>query len=130
MTPLWTAAEAAAATGGEASRDFAASGVSIDSRTVAPGDLFVALRGETFDGHDFVAAALASGAAAAMVDRVPEGLPGDATLLVVRDTLDGLTGLGIAARAAQLARRSSASPAASARPAPRKRCATFSQRRA
>ncbi|MBS4098603.1 MAG: UDP-N-acetylmuramoyl-tripeptide--D-alanyl-D-alanine ligase, partial [Sulfuricella sp.] len=61
------------------------SGVTSDSRNIAAGDLFVALRGETFDGHDFVAQAIAQGAAAAMVDGVkPEwsGLP----LLVVDDT--------------------------------------------
>ena len=55
--PLWTAADAAAATGGTAQRGWTASGVSIDSRTVKPGDLFVALAGPNFDGHDFIAAA-------------------------------------------------------------------------
>ncbi|MGH9781846.1 MAG: Mur ligase domain-containing protein, partial [Candidatus Acidiferrales bacterium] len=44
-------------------------GVSIDSRTVKPGELFVAIRGPRHDGHDFVAAALAQGAAAAIVGR-------------------------------------------------------------
>ncbi|MGH7095424.1 MAG: Mur ligase domain-containing protein, partial [Stellaceae bacterium] len=67
MNALWTAAEAAAATGGMAVGDWAAAGVSIDSRTVAAGDLFVALAGPLHDGHDFAAAALARGAAAAMV---------------------------------------------------------------
>ncbi len=43
-------------------------GVSIDSRSIRPGDLFVALRGERFDGHDFVDAALAAGASGAVVD--------------------------------------------------------------
>ena len=43
-------------------------GISIDSRVVHPGDLFVALRGERFDGHDFVGAALAAGASGAVVD--------------------------------------------------------------
>ncbi|PXA95943.1 UDP-N-acetylmuramoylalanyl-D-glutamyl-2, 6-diaminopimelate--D-alanyl-D-alanine ligase, partial [Caulobacter sp. D5] len=43
--PLWTAEEIAAATGGKVAGDFAATGVSIDSRTVEPGDLFVALAG-------------------------------------------------------------------------------------
>ena len=60
-TALWTAAEAAMATGGRSSEDWSASGVSIDSRTVAPGDLFVALQGPAFDGHDFVAKAFAAG---------------------------------------------------------------------
>ncbi len=63
---LWTADEAARVTAGEARRDWQATGVSIDSRTVAPGDLFVAIRGPKYDGHDFVGQALAAGAAAAM----------------------------------------------------------------
>ena len=50
-------------------RTFAATGVSIDTRTLQPGDLFVALQGEAGDGHDFVADALAKGAAGAMVHR-------------------------------------------------------------
>jgi UDP-N-acetylmuramoyl-tripeptide--D-alanyl-D-alanine ligase len=100
---LWPAAAAAAATGGRA-RDggaasgWAATGVSIDSRTLAPGDLFVALRGPTHDGHDHVAAALAAGAAAALVDRVPPGLPEDAPLLLVADTMQALEALGTDAR--------------------------------
>lgn len=58
---LWTAAEAAEATEGRASGNWAASGLSIDSRSVQAGDLFIALEGPNFDGHDFVAG-LASGA--------------------------------------------------------------------
>ena len=48
---LWTSAEAAAVTGGTSARDWRATGVSIDSRTVKAGDLFVALAGPNFDGH-------------------------------------------------------------------------------
>jgi UDP-N-acetylmuramoyl-tripeptide--D-alanyl-D-alanine ligase len=99
MTALWTAAEIAAATGGTASCDFAVGGVAIDSRTVAAGDLFVALHGPTHDSHRFVADALARGAAAAMVDRVPEDALPDAPLLRVGDTLAALTALGVAGRA-------------------------------
>jgi UDP-N-acetylmuramoyl-tripeptide--D-alanyl-D-alanine ligase len=98
MTPLWTADELSAATGGRLRGDVAASGVSIDSRTVARGDLFIALRGDNFDGHEFVAQALAKGAAAAMVDKLPDSIETDAPLLVVDDTLSGLTALGRAAR--------------------------------
>ena len=58
MTALWTAEEAAQATGGRTTGDWQAHGVSIDSRTIQPGDLFVALQAER-DGHDFVADALA-----------------------------------------------------------------------
>ncbi|MGH6960555.1 MAG: Mur ligase domain-containing protein, partial [Dongiaceae bacterium] len=64
--PSWTSAEAAAATGGSSTRDWRAGGVSIDSRTMRRGDLFVALAGPNFDGHDFIGAALAAGAAAAI----------------------------------------------------------------
>jgi UDP-N-acetylmuramoyl-tripeptide--D-alanyl-D-alanine ligase len=103
QAPLWTSAEAAAATGGRSTRDWTASGVSIDSRTGNEGDLFVALKGPNFDGHDFVASALAR-AAAAMVSRVPGGVEEDAPLLIVDDTLDGLAALGAAARARTRAR--------------------------
>jgi UDP-N-acetylmuramoyl-tripeptide--D-alanyl-D-alanine ligase len=102
--PLWTAAEAAAATGGRASGWDAVSGIAIDSREVAPGDLFVALPGERADGHAFIADALARGAAAAMVAHRPEDLPGDAPLLEVADTMAGLRALARAARARAEAR--------------------------
>ncbi len=97
MTALWTEGALRAGTGGAFRRAFDASGVSIDSRTLRPGDLFVALQGET-DGHAFVADALARGAAGAMVHRT-DGLPDDAPLLVVGDTLAGLHALGQAGRA-------------------------------
>lgn len=95
----WTAAELAQATGGLPRRPFSASGVSIDSRTVRAGDLFVALVTETGDGHDHVAAALARGAAGALVHRLPDGLADDAPLLQVADTQAGLWALGRFARA-------------------------------
>jgi UDP-N-acetylmuramoyl-tripeptide--D-alanyl-D-alanine ligase len=98
VSALWTAAEASAATGGQGDRDWAATGVSIDSRSIAPGDLFIALAGPQFDGHEFVAAALAKGAAAALVARRPDGVAADAPLLVVEDTLAALGDLGRAAR--------------------------------
>ncbi|WP_407492516.1 UDP-N-acetylmuramoyl-tripeptide--D-alanyl-D-alanine ligase [Pseudooceanicola sp. MF1-13] len=95
---LWTADEAAQATGGQTSGDWQASGVSIDTRTLQPGDLFVALQAAR-DGHDFVAQALEKGAAAALVSRVPDGVAPDAPLLIVDDVLRGLEALGRAARA-------------------------------
>ncbi|MEO1224307.1 MAG: UDP-N-acetylmuramoylalanyl-D-glutamyl-2,6-diaminopimelate--D-alanyl-D-alanine ligase [Pseudomonadota bacterium] len=95
---LWSAAEAAQATDGMAAGDWSASGVSIDSRTVRPGDLFVALKGPSFDGHDFAADALARGAGAAMVHQPPPNVPADAPLLVVDDTMAGLEALGNHAR--------------------------------
>lgn len=96
--PLWTRDAACAATGGASAVDWTATGVSIDTRSLAPGDLFVALSAAR-DGHDFVAEALAQGAAAALVSRIPEGVAPDAPLLVVPDVLDGLRGLAAAARA-------------------------------
>jgi len=98
MSVLWTSAQAQAATGGRTTCDWQASGVSIDTRTLEPGDLFVALKDQR-DGHDFVAQALAAGAAAALVSRVPDGVPQGAPLLIVDDVLAALESLGRAARA-------------------------------
>jgi UDP-N-acetylmuramoyl-tripeptide--D-alanyl-D-alanine ligase len=100
---LWTAAEAAAATGGRATSDWAVDGVSIDTRTLQPGDLFVALKAAR-DGHDFVAQALEEGAGAALVSYIPEGVSEDAPLLIVEDVQSGLEALGRAARARTEAR--------------------------
>ena len=95
---LWTATEAAAATGGQARGDWQADGVSIDTRSLRPGDLFVALKAAR-DGHEFVAQALAKGAAAALVSHVPEGVAPDVPLLVVDDVQVALEELGRAGRA-------------------------------
>ncbi len=98
---LWSSDDAARATGGRATAPWQATGVSIDSRTLQPGDLFVALTAAR-DGHDFVARALAAGAAAAMVSHIPEGVTGP--LLIVDDVQTGLEALGRAARARTQAR--------------------------
>ena len=106
MTPLWTAAEIATATGGSCSGSWSATGVSIDTRTLKIGDLFVALRGPTFDGHDFVDAALARGAAGALVHRADVTSPERKSdsdkshdrLVVVKDTFAALQDLARAAR--------------------------------
>nr|WP_226898474.1 UDP-N-acetylmuramoyl-tripeptide--D-alanyl-D-alanine ligase [Mangrovicoccus algicola] len=95
---MWTSQEAAAATGGTAPVAFAATGLSIDTRTIRPGDIFVALKDQR-DGHDFVAQALEKGAAAALVSRRPEGVGADAPLLIVGDVLAALEDLARAARA-------------------------------
>ncbi|MDE2788905.1 MAG: UDP-N-acetylmuramoyl-tripeptide--D-alanyl-D-alanine ligase [Paracoccaceae bacterium] len=100
MTPLWTSAEAEAATGGRSTERWTASGVSIDSRSLPRKALFVAIRDQR-DGHDFVADAFAKGAAAAVVSRRPPGLPeppGGQPLLVVEETLEALEALARAAR--------------------------------
>ena len=71
---MMTLAEAAKAVGGRTSGNGTVfSGVSTDSRTIGPGELFVALRGERFDGHEFLAAVQARGAAGAIVDRRYQG---------------------------------------------------------
>ncbi len=95
---LWTADQAARATGGSASAPFSASEISIDSRTLAPGALFVAIRGPHHDGHTFVAEAFARGAAAAVVADEGGGAHSNGPLLRVGDTLTALEALGIAAR--------------------------------
>lgn len=91
---LWTSAEIAMATGGVASGEFEVAGVEIDSRDVREGDLFFALKGETTDGHRFLEAAFAKGAAAAVVDRT---VPWPHVL--VNDTAEALERLAAAARA-------------------------------
>ena len=98
VIPLWTSAEAAAATGGHAPEPWSATGVSIDSRSVEAGDLFVALAGPNHDGHDFVEAAFERAAAAAMVSRRPERQSPGAPLLLVVDTFEGLRTLAARAR--------------------------------
>ncbi|MDJ0948244.1 MAG: UDP-N-acetylmuramoyl-tripeptide--D-alanyl-D-alanine ligase [Alphaproteobacteria bacterium] len=95
---LWTAEEAADATDGQASGDWTATGVSIDSRTADAGDLFVALAGPNFDGHDYAAAALAAGCAAAMVTHRPADMPREAPILEVADTAEALYALARVAR--------------------------------
>ena len=99
---LWTVDEIVAATHGvPRGSPGDVSGVSIDSRSVEPGDLFIAIKGDRFDGHAFVDAALEAGAAAALVSAdqadglsVPKG-----GLIVVSDSYDGLYDLARAARA-------------------------------
>lgn len=95
---LWTSREADEATGGISTQPWEATGVSIDTRSLQPGDLFVALADQR-DGHDFVAAALAKGASAALVTHRPSDVPEDAPLLVVGRALEALEALAVASRA-------------------------------
>jgi UDP-N-acetylmuramoyl-tripeptide--D-alanyl-D-alanine ligase len=77
----------------------AAAGISIDSRSIAPGEAFFAIAGEHRDGHDFVPAALAAGAGLAVVAADKRaGFPAQAPLLVVADVLAALGDLARAAR--------------------------------
>jgi len=94
---LWNSADAQSATLGKASARFAVNGFSIDTRTLKEGDLFVALKGDNRDGHDYVGAAFAAKAGAALVSRALDGVAGP--LLTVADTQRGLEDLARAARA-------------------------------
>ena len=95
---LWTASDAAHATGGTIIGDWSTTGVSIDSRSCKVGDLFVTISGPNADGHDYVADALSRGCSAAVVSRRPDNVPDDAPLLLVADTQAALENLGTAAR--------------------------------
>jgi UDP-N-acetylmuramoyl-tripeptide--D-alanyl-D-alanine ligase len=101
--PLWTYDAFLAATRARplGARPEAVTGISIDSRTVQPGDAFFAIKGDTFDGHDFASNALARGAATAVVaDSRLAGLGRTkGSLTIVDDVLDALRGLAGAARA-------------------------------
>ncbi len=92
MSALWTASEIAAATGGMMSEPFEATGISIDSRTTQPGDLFVALI-DARDGHDYIDAAIRAGAAGVLCSK-----PTDAPHVIVADTFQALEALGQAGR--------------------------------
>ena len=94
---LWSAQDAALATGGKTAGKWQAEGVSIDTRTLRAGDLFVALADQR-DGHDFVADALQKGASAALVSRRPADVLSDENLLYVQDVQIALEGLARAAR--------------------------------
>ena len=105
-TPLWTPEAVLAATGGrlEGTPPAALTGVSIDSRAVQAGDIFVAIRGDSLDGHDYAAAALRAGAGLAVVARADDDMRAAGALVVVPDTLKALEDLGRAARARTAAR--------------------------
>ncbi len=100
MQELWTWDALVAASGGMAdgAPPSGITGISIDTRTLNPGDLFVALR-DVRDGHEFVSAAFAARAAAALVSFGYQRQPGDGALLRVSDPLAGLEAIARAARA-------------------------------
>jgi UDP-N-acetylmuramoyl-tripeptide--D-alanyl-D-alanine ligase len=90
---LWTSDEIALATSGTASERFEASGVTFDSREVGPGDLFLALKGESTDGHRFLDQAFAQGAAGALVSQATTH-----PHIFVHDTTAALDALGVVSR--------------------------------
>ena len=87
---LWTKHELISATNGsDPSSNFlknehAVSGVSIDDRTIQKGDLFIAIKGDKFDGHDFIESAISKGASGALVSEEQYALKWNA--LLVKDT--------------------------------------------
>ncbi|NWK94218.1 UDP-N-acetylmuramoylalanyl-D-glutamyl-2, 6-diaminopimelate--D-alanyl-D-alanine ligase [Sphingobium lactosutens] len=93
MTDLWTSEEIAQATGGAVSAPFAVSGVAFDSREVGQGDLFVAMKGETTDGHKFIDKAFGQGAAGAIVSEAVAH-----PHILVPDSAAALEALGKASR--------------------------------
>jgi UDP-N-acetylmuramoyl-tripeptide--D-alanyl-D-alanine ligase len=96
---LWTSNEIAAAVGGTASGSFAVNGVAFNSQEVGEGDLFIALTGETTDGHRFIDSAFEHGAAGAIVSQ-----PVSHSHILVADTTAALNALGVASRARTAAR--------------------------
>lgn len=95
--PLWTAAEIAAITNGKAAENFDIFGISIDTRTLKKGDLFVALKGEKTDGHDYAAAAIEKGAAGVLVSYIPADVSPE-QVIVVDDVLKALEAMALHAR--------------------------------
>lgn len=100
--PLWTCENIAKAAGGQLVGPPGGDiyGISIDSRTLQPGDAFFAIKGDRLDGHEYVAKALAGGAALAVVDQERLGdLPQGGRYLLVPDVLESMGATGRAARA-------------------------------
>lgn len=95
--PLWRIAEFVGSKG-ECDQEAVAMGYSIDSRTLNPGDLFIAIAGERFDGHDYVQTALEKGAVGAIVEAGKHVAGDSPRLLHVEDSLKALQLLGAAAR--------------------------------
>ena len=104
VRPLWTMDELLEATGGELKglSPGEITGISIDTRTLRSGELYVAIKGDRLDGHDYVGAAFEAGAGAALVASDWDGLDDPANaghpVIVVADSLKGMEAIGRAAR--------------------------------
>ena len=94
---LWSSKDAVKATSGVSHINWVANGISIDTRTLKMGDLFVALKDQR-DGHEYIKIAFEKGAAAALVSRVPDGLNENWPLLIVDDVLSALESMAEFAR--------------------------------
>mgnify|MGYP001170518252 CR=1 FL=1 len=93
MENLFTDVEIHEAVGGRITkRNWSVKGVSIDSRTILKGELFIAIQAER-DGHNFIISAIQNGAAAAIVTRIPKDLPSNFPCLLVKDSLKALNDL-------------------------------------
>lgn len=103
LPPLWTSEEIVAVTNGESHKPFKVAGISIDSRSVKKGDLFIALSGPNFDGHAFILDALEKGANGVMVSST-KGLDKNIPFIKVEDTFIALQDLGHGARSRSKAR--------------------------
>ncbi len=99
--PLWTIDEVVSATGGHLKGEVTQvlNGVAIDSRAITAGGIFVAIKGERTDGHEYAANALKAGAGVAIVSRPDSAMRDAGPVLVVEDALAALEALGRAARA-------------------------------
>ncbi len=95
--PLWTAREIATAANGKTAENFDIFGISIDTRTLKKGDLFVAVKGEKTDGHDYAAAAIEKGAAGVLVSYIPADVAPEQAIVVV-DVLKALEAMALHAR--------------------------------
>ena len=98
VNKLWFANEIAEAVGSTSNSNWSASGISIDSRTLKPGDLFIALRGPNFDGHDFIGDAFERGASGSLISSKPANFINSEKLILVEDTYEGLKKLCLFAR--------------------------------
>lgn len=105
--PLWTYSDLVAATRGRllGTPRSVIHGLSIDTRTIQPGEAFIAIKGDSFDGHDFAAAAIEKGASIAIIaEEKLAALPNGEPYLVVPDVMSAMTDLGLAARSRSRAR--------------------------
>ncbi|MFL2798534.1 MAG: UDP-N-acetylmuramoyl-tripeptide--D-alanyl-D-alanine ligase [Paracoccaceae bacterium] len=95
---LWRGEEIGFITNGSVTKPFGANGISIDTRTLMPNELFIALA-ENRDGHDFILDAIKKGASGALVSKVPKEVPSDFPLVIVDNVFSALNALGAAGRA-------------------------------
>jgi UDP-N-acetylmuramoyl-tripeptide--D-alanyl-D-alanine ligase len=94
---LWSSEELKKITSGDVTGKFEVGGVSIDTRTIKPNDLFIAVKGST-DGHKYIKDAFSKGASAVLVEKKPKDLSENIPILVVKNSAHALRQIGVAAR--------------------------------